>query len=117
LAIEVFAHRARKYLGAFLAELGHCDGLVFTGGIGENSVLMRGKILYDLQPLGIVLDAERNNRRGGEFLVSTADSPVQAWVIPTNEELMIARDTVQLVTGERTSPSDSAVSQAPQPSS
>ena len=99
LAIDVFAHRARKYLGAFLAELGHCDALVFTGGIGENSVLMRGKILHALEPLGIVLDAERNKHHGGEFPVSTADSAVQAWVIPTNEELMIARDTVRLVAG------------------
>ncbi len=98
LAIDVFAHRARKYLGAFLVELGECDAVVFTGGIGENSPTMRGKILAGLDPLGITLDVDRNEKGGkGEFPVTTDDSRIAAWVIPTNEELMIARDTQQLV--------------------
>jgi acetate kinase len=98
LAIDVFAHRARKYLGAFLVGLGECDAVVFTGGIGENSPVMRGKILAGLDPLGMTLDVDRNEKGGkGEFPVTTDDSRVAAWVIPTNEELMIARDTQQLV--------------------
>ncbi len=98
LAIDVFAHRARKCIGAFLAELGACDAIVFTGGIGENAVFMREKILSGLAPLGIELDAARNDRRSGEPFVITRDgSRTSVWVIPTNEELMIARDTVQLI--------------------
>ncbi|MFQ6047923.1 MAG: acetate/propionate family kinase, partial [Phycisphaerae bacterium] len=101
LAIEVFAHRARKYLGAFLAELGTCDAVVFTAGIGEKSALMRAKILQDLAPLGIVLDPDRNACGAGEFRITADHSPIQAWVIPTNEELMIARDTARLVAATR----------------
>ncbi|HRX86781.1 MAG TPA: acetate kinase, partial [Phycisphaerae bacterium] len=98
LAVEVFAHRARKYVGAFLAELGTCDAVVFTGGIGENSPPMRARILDGLAPLGIDLDAQRNDARGSEPFAITADgSRIAAWVIPTNEELMIARDTVRLI--------------------
>ena len=98
LAIDVFAHRARKYMGAFMVELGQCDAIVFTGGIGENSKAMRAKILADLEPMGITLDAKANDRRGdGEYAVSTPDSRIATWVIPTNEELMIAQDTLRLV--------------------
>jgi acetate kinase len=98
LAIDVFAHRVRKYIGAFLAELGTCDALVFTGGIGENAVFMREKILAGLAPLGIELDAVRNDHRGTEpFCISSDASRTTAWVIPTDEELMIARDTAQLI--------------------
>ena len=98
LAIDVFAHRAKKYVGAFLAELGHCHGIVFTGGIGENSIPMRARILSDLAPLGIELDDARNGQRSREpFAVTTDDSVTSAWVIPTNEELMIARDAMRLI--------------------
>ena len=98
MAIDVFAHRARKYMGAFMVELGQCDAIVFTGGIGENSKAMRAKILADLEPMGITLDVKANDRRGdGEYAVSTPDSRIAAWVIPTNEELMIAQDTLRLV--------------------
>ncbi len=98
LALDVFAHRARKYVGAFLAELGHCDALVFTGGIGENAVFMREKILSRLDPLGIVLDARLNDRRGKEpFRISADASRTAVWVIPTDEELLIARDTARLI--------------------
>ena len=98
LAIEVFAHRARKYLGAFLAELGSCDAVVFTGGIGENAVFMREKIISELAPLGIELDVKSNDHRDKEpFRISTEGSRTAVWVIPTNEELMIARDTARLI--------------------
>jgi len=102
LAIDVFAHRAKKYLGAFLAELGHCDAVVFTGGIGENAPWMREKILAGLGPLGIKLHKRVNEARKvrpeGPLCITTKASRVSAWVIPTNEELMIARDTIALVT-------------------
>ena len=98
LAIEVFAHRARKYVGAFLAELGTCDALVFTGGIGENAAFMRAKVLGGLGPLGIELDAHRNNRRSDQpFCITAEGSRTSAWVIPTDEELMIALDTLRLI--------------------
>ncbi len=98
LAIDVFAHRAKKYLGAFLAELGRCDAVVFAGGIGENAPWMRAKILEGLDSLGVVLDHRRNASPCEGPLEITADkSPITAYVIPTNEELMIARDTIQLV--------------------
>ena len=98
LAIDVFAHRARKYVGAFLAELGTCDALVFTGGIGENAAFMRAKVLGGLGPLGIELDAHRNNRRSDQpFCITAEGSRTSAWVIPTDEELMIALDTLRLI--------------------
>jgi acetate kinase len=98
LAIDVFAHRVRKYVGAFMFELGHCDAVVFTGGIGENAAFMRAKILEGAAPLGLELDAERNAERShGPMRISKEGSRVQAWVIPTNEELMIARDTSRLI--------------------
>ncbi len=101
LALDVFAHRARKYVGAFLAELGHCDAIVLTGGIGENAPWMRSKIVGGLEPLGIALDERANERRKvgpeGPLRITTDASRTSAWVIPTNEELMIARDTIRLV--------------------
>lgn len=98
LAIDVFAHRARKYVGAYLAELGTCDAIVFTGGIGENAVFMREKIIAGLDGLGIELDTKRNDQRGKEpFRISKDTSRTALWVIPTNEELVIARDTARLI--------------------
>ncbi len=98
LAIDVFAHRARKYLGAFFFELGHCDAIVFTAGIGQYAAFMREKILDGLGPIGIELDLDRNEQKpNGPLLISKDTSKVQIWVIPTNEELMIARDTWRLI--------------------
>jgi acetate kinase len=98
LAIDVFAHRAKKYLGAFFFELGHCDAIVFTAGIGQYAPFMREKILDGLGPIGIELDLDRNEQKpNGPILISKDSSRVQIWVIPTNEELMIARDTWRLI--------------------
>ena len=99
LAVGVFAHRARKYLGGFLAELGTCDAVVFTGGIGENSAEMRAKILAGLAPLGLELDDAANAVRSpSPRRIAREGSRTDIWVIPTNEELMIARDTRALAT-------------------
>ena len=98
LALEVFAHRAKKYIGSFLAELGNCDAVVFTGGVGENGWEMREMILDGLAPLGIELDKEKNNVRAKQNTCVNKDgSKIAIWVIPTNEELMIAQDTMKLI--------------------
>jgi acetate kinase len=101
LAIEMFAYRIRKYIGAYLAAMGGADAVIFTGGIGENSPEIRQLVLDDMQWAGIHLDSSANTGlgRGEAARISTDDSPMQAWVIPTNEELLIARDTVRLVKG------------------
>lgn len=102
LAINVFAHRARKYIGAYAAAMGGVDAIVFTGGIGENSASMRGRILQRLEFLGVVLDEDRNRdasvQSDNEYaLITTPRSRVEAIVVKTNEELMIARQSLQLV--------------------
>jgi acetate kinase len=101
LAIEVFCYRARKYIGAYLAAMGGADAVVFTGGIGEHSPEIRARICAGLEWAGLTLDADQNLKMvGQEGRVSTAESSLQTWVIPTNEELLIARDTVRCVHGE-----------------
>ena len=101
LAIEIFCYRARKYIGAFLAAMGGADALVFTGGIGENSSLIRARICEGLAWAGLSLDAGRNERNvAQEGLISTEESRLAAYVIPTDEELLIARDTVRCILGE-----------------
>jgi len=100
LAIELFAYRVLRYIGSYWAVLGRLDAIVFTGGIGENNVAMRGEICNQLADLGVKLDPAANEAgRGREGAVSVADSPVSVWVVPTDEELMIARDTVGIVSG------------------
>lgn len=101
LAVEVFIHRIRRYLGAFLMQVGPCDGVVFSGGIGENSPEVRQMAVDGLEHWGMVLDPSANNGNGPRR-ISTADSPIPVWVIPTDEESLIARDTIQLVTPMRT---------------
>jgi acetate kinase len=101
LAIEVFCYRARKYLGAFLACMGGADAIVFTGGIGENSPEIRARICEGLEWAGLRLDDNRNKQTVGfEDQISSDDSSLHAFVIPTNEELLIARDTVRCILGE-----------------
>ena len=101
LAIEVFCYRARKYIGAFLACMGGADAVVFTGGIGEHSADVRGRICAGLEWAGLLLDEKQNQQTAGrEGRISKDGSTLHAWVIPTNEELLIARDTVRCVLGE-----------------
>lgn len=99
LAIEIFCRRARKYVGAYLAEMGGADAVVFTAGIGENSPEIRRRICQGLEWMGLELDPERNEAlhdgSGGE--ISRDGSRLRAFVIPTNEELLIARDTVRVL--------------------
>jgi acetate kinase len=100
LAIEVFCYRARKYLGAYLAAMGGADAVVFTGGIGENSPEIRARICEGVQWAGLAIDAKKNGDAvGKESLISTEGSKLQAYAIPTNEELLIARDTVRVIQG------------------
>ena len=97
LALDKFAYEVRKYIGAYAAALGGLDCLVFTAGVGENSGSMRARICEGLEYLGVKIDPEKNGIRGKEAIISTDDSKVTVWVIPTNEELMIAQDTADLV--------------------
>ena len=98
LAIDIYAYRVRKYIGSYLAALGGADAIVFTGGVGENGIDMRRRILQGLDRLGMVFDAERNEAcQGREGDISAPNSPIKLLVIPTNEELLIARDTRDLL--------------------
>jgi acetate kinase len=101
LAIDIFCYRARKYIGAYLAAMGGADALIFTGGIGENSSEVRAKICEGLQWLGLELEPGRNadHHSGREGIISRDESRLSAYVIPTDEELLIARDTVRCVSG------------------
>ena len=97
LALDMFAYRVKKYIGAYMAAMNGADYIVMTGGIGENSDYMREKVLTNMEFLGIKLDKAANDGLRGEVKrISTEDSAVQVWVIPTNEELVIARDTLAL---------------------
>jgi acetate kinase len=111
LAIEIFCYRARKYIGAFLASMGGADAVVFTGGIGENSPEIRARICtgvgctsmgcITMEWAGLHLDATKNQQTvGREGLISTDDSKLLAYAIPTDEELLIARDTVRVILGD-----------------
>ena len=95
LALEVFVHRIRRYLGAFLVQVGPCDAVVFSGGIGENSPEVRHMAIDSLEHLGLMLDPSANHGEG-ERPISTDDSPIPIWVIPTDEEYPIARDTARM---------------------
>jgi acetate kinase len=99
LAIDIFSIRVRKYVGAYLARMNGADAVVFTGGIGENSPELRRRICAEADFLGIALDQEKNEATTGrrEGQIGTRDARVAVWVIPTNEELLIARDTVRCV--------------------
>jgi acetate kinase len=96
-ALKMFNYRVKKYIGAYAAAMGGVDAIVFTAGIGENSISTRAGVLEGLEFLGCKLDPEKNNVRGKEQLISTEDSTVKAYIIPTNEELVIARDTKEIV--------------------
>lgn len=99
LAIEIFCYRVRKYIGSYLAAMNGADAIVFAGGIGENSAKVRDLICKEMNWLGVELDAEKNDAQvgGSEGIISADSSKLKVWVIPTNEELLIARDTVRLI--------------------
>ena len=99
LAIDLFCHRVRKYIGAYVAALGGAEAVVFAGGIGENAPLVRSRICAGLERLGLELDSARNAalQDGRSGPITRDGSPLAAWVIPTDEELLIARDTVRVV--------------------
>jgi acetate kinase len=100
LAVELFCYRAKKYLGAYLAAIGGVDAIVFAGGIGENAPAIRARICEGLDWFGISIDASKNTSLvGREGRIDAAGSRVELWVIPTDEELLIARDTWRVVTG------------------
>ena len=98
LALDMFSHRIRQYIGAYFFALGNVDSLVFTAGIGEHDPLTREKCCAGLEPFGLILDREKNQTGKGQAReISTPDSPVRILVIPTNEELEIARQTVEVL--------------------
>ena len=97
LALDIFENRVRKYIGAYLTEMDHCDGIIFTAGVGENSISTRERVIDGLASLGIKIDRDKNDMRGKEAVISADDSSIPVLVIPTNEELKIAMETAKLV--------------------
>ena len=100
LALDVFAQSIRQYIGAYLTVLGGADAVIFTGGIGENSQLIRTKVCDNLGWAGIQLDSLRNQQINGETLISSDNSRTQIWVLQTNEEIVVARQAAELVGGK-----------------
>jgi acetate kinase len=97
LALDVFVHAARHWIGAYLAELNGCDALVFTAGIGENNPDLRAAICADLDQLGLAVDPAKNAALKGEGEISAANSRAKIFVIPANEELVVARETLRCI--------------------
>ncbi|KGP73640.1 acetate kinase [Pontibacillus yanchengensis] len=97
LALEVFAARVHKYIGSYAARMHGVDAIVFTAGVGENSTAIRERVLKGLEFMGVYWDPSLNQTRGEETFINYPHSPVKVMVIPTNEEVMIARDTVRLI--------------------
>jgi acetate kinase len=97
LAIEIFCYRVKKYIGEYAAVMDGVDAIVFTAGIGENNPLVRKKVLTGMDYMGIDIDWEKNKIKGKELDISTADAKVRTLVVPTNEELAIARETIKLL--------------------
>ncbi|MCR5131012.1 MAG: acetate kinase [Prevotella sp.] len=97
LALRMYNYRIKKYIGSYAAAMGGVDVIVWTAGVGENQISTRMESCSGLEFLGIKMDAEANNCRGEEKLISAPDSKVQVWVVPTDEEIVIARDTMALV--------------------
>ena len=96
-ALETWGYRVAKYIGAYVAAMNGVDAIVFTAGVGENNIAARSTACQYLNYLGVTIDPVANNERGEEIRISTEDSKTQVWVVPTNEELAIARETVRLV--------------------
>ena len=97
LAADMLEYQLVKLIGSYAAALGGVDAILFTGGIGENAMGLREQVMHDLAYLGVTADLAANNSRGEEVRISGADSKVEVWVVPTNEEIMIARDTAELI--------------------
>ena len=97
LALDMYFYRIKKYIGAYAAAMGGVDIIVFTAGVGENQAGMREEVCKGLEFLGVKFDASKNNFRGEERVISADDSKVTVCVIPTDEELMIATDTMNLL--------------------
>lgn len=100
LALKVFADRIHKYIGSYSAKMGGVDGIIFTAGIGENSQTIRGRILEGLEFMGVYWDKDLNRTSGKEVFINAPYSPVKVMVIPTNEEIMIVRDTMKIALSE-----------------
>ncbi len=103
LAYSMYNYRIKKYIGAYAAALGHVDGIIFTGGVGENADLARGPVCRNMEYMSMRLDEEKNKEtiRGKEGFIHSEDSKVKIAVIPTNEELVIALETESIVRGQR----------------
>lgn len=97
LTLDVFCYRIKKYIGAYAAAMGGLTDIIFTAGIGENDPIVREKVCKDMEFLGIEMDQELNDQKGSERMISTNDSKVRVWIIPTDEELMIARETREII--------------------
>ena len=97
LAQKMYVKRVVEYIAKYYVLLGGCDAIVFTAGLGENSMLTRKQIMESLEVLGVKVDEKANDMRGEEKMVSAKDSKIPCYVIPTDEEVMIARDTYELV--------------------
>ena len=96
-ALEAYVYTITKFIGSYIAAMGGVDAIIFTAGVGENSPIVRSKVLTNLKYLGIEIDDEKNNIRGEQNMITTPNSKVKAFVIPTNEELVIARETKELL--------------------
>jgi acetate kinase len=103
LALDVFTSNVRHYVGAYIVELGGVDAIAFTAGIGENRAELRAAVCAGLEELGIVLDGDRNAAASGEGSIHAAASRTQIWIVPTNEELIVARQAMELLTTLRQS--------------
>jgi len=97
VALDAYVQKVKKYIGSYAAEMNGVDAVVFTAGVGENGIEIRESIASNMEFLGMKLDKEANKVRGKERVISTEDSAVKILLVPTNEELMIARDTLTLV--------------------
>lgn len=100
LASEMLIYQIKKYIGSYAAVMNGLDAIIFTGGIGENASDVREKVCKDMEYFGIEIDTDANSKRGTLTKISTPDSKVQVWVVPTNEELLIARDTLELISNK-----------------
>jgi len=95
LAIDMFVRRIKKYIGSYIALLGSVDAVIFTGGIGEHSATIRAKVLQNMEPLGLVMDTKKNSQH--DISISQEESKIALFVISTDEELMIAKESYNLV--------------------